>query len=105
MVIEKILNIFHKNRNVLTKKSELILKKLCVIWNPEIVYTTICTKLLQNYVYVDEELIDLDFASHLVQSLEYLLITNHNLMNVRSKLKNFKYEKNELTAKKTHDFF
>lgn len=39
MVIEKILNLFHNNKALLNKISQIIIKKLCEIWNGEVVYT------------------------------------------------------------------
>ncbi|CAK93839.1 unnamed protein product (macronuclear) [Paramecium tetraurelia] len=105
MVIEKILDIFHKNVNLLNRMSQIIIKKLCEFWNAEVVYTQICNKLLENYVYVGDDNLDLAFTQQLVQSLEYLLITEPRLQNIRMKLKNYKYEKNQKTAKSTYEFF
>ncbi|CAD8103047.1 unnamed protein product [Paramecium sonneborni] len=105
MVIEKILDIFHKNVNLLNRMSQIIIKKLCEFWNAEVVYTQICNKLLENYVYVGDDNLDLAFTQQLVQSLEYLLITEPRLSNIRMKLKNYKYEKNQKTAKSTYEFF
>jgi vacuole morphology and inheritance protein 14 len=98
-VIEKILNIFHKNRNLLNKMSQIIIKKLCERWNAEVVYTSICNKLLLSYVHVGEADLDLKFTSEVIESLLYLLITDQSLIGVRAKLKNYKYERNEKIAK------
>ena len=47
LVIDKILNMFQKNKELQDKKGELIYRKLCALINPRKVYTTICAKLLK----------------------------------------------------------
>jgi hypothetical protein len=68
IVIEKILQIFRNNKEILANKSHIIIKKLCGILDPQKVYITFAEKLL---IWGE-----ISFISSVVQTLDMILLTD-----------------------------
>ncbi|KAG2708318.1 hypothetical protein I3760_05G186100 [Carya illinoinensis] len=71
---------FRMDISLLVKRGALIIRRLCVLLDPERVYRELSTIL--------EGESDLDFASILVQTLNLILLTSSELSEVRDLLKN-----------------
>lgn len=72
-VIEKILENFHSNKEVLNTRMQIVIKKLCSILDAEKVYMAFAEKLL-NYKNVN-------FVSSVVQTFDIILLTDNVLVN------------------------
>lgn len=68
LVIQKILQFFHKNQNLVNSKSLTIVKKLCGILDPQKVFMAFAEQ-LQTYT-------DHKYVSMMVQTLDLILLTD-----------------------------
>lgn len=102
LVIEKILENFHLNKDVLNTRMQIVIKKLCTILDSHKVYMAFAEKLL-NYE-------DVNFISSVVQTFDLILLTDNvnflfsmiskkfyqDLEKLRNTLKSFKFDESNL---------
>jgi vacuole morphology and inheritance protein 14 len=90
LVLNAILNLFAKDRQLLETRGSLIIRKLCVLLNAKSVYIRLADALMQ-YEMVDGQVADaetLEFVSTMVQTLNLILLTASELNDLRSTLAN-----------------
>ncbi|XP_022253799.1 protein VAC14 homolog isoform X2 [Limulus polyphemus] len=79
-----LMELFSRNRGLLKDRGSFIIRQLCLVLNTEDIYRTIAEILL-----VHE---DLEFACHLVETLNTILLTSTELFELRNQLNNLKTE-------------
>ncbi|KAJ3168387.1 hypothetical protein HDU87_001186 [Geranomyces variabilis] len=75
-----LLSLFSTDRRLLETRGSLIVRQLCLSLNPERMYRT--------FAEIIEREEDLEFASTMVQNLNFILITAPELADLRRRLKN-----------------
>ncbi|EWS71066.1 MHCK/EF2 kinase domain protein (macronuclear) [Tetrahymena thermophila SB210] len=90
LVIGQILKACFQNQKILNK-SDIIIKQLCNILNPELVFKTMASE-LRKYD-------DINFVSPFVRSLDLILLTDSDLKELRNFLKNLQFQKNLVPEK------
>ncbi|KAJ3020188.1 hypothetical protein HKX48_001188 [Thoreauomyces humboldtii] len=75
-----LLSLFSTDRRLLETRGSLIIRQLCLSLNPERMYRT--------FAEIIEREEDLEFASTMVQNLNFILITAPELSDLRRRLKN-----------------
>ncbi|KAI8917713.1 vacuolar protein 14 C-terminal Fig4p binding-domain-containing protein [Powellomyces hirtus] len=75
-----LLSLFSTDRRLLETRGSLIIRQLCLSLNPERMYRT--------FAEIIEREEDLEFASTMVQNLNFILITAPELSELRRRLKN-----------------
>ncbi|VEU42649.1 unnamed protein product [Pseudo-nitzschia multistriata] len=86
LVLNAILSLFAKDRQLLETRGSLIIRKLCVLLNAKSVYIRLANALMQ-YEKVNEKIADagtLEFVSTMVQTLNLILLTASELHDLRS---------------------
>ena len=86
LVLNAILDLFAKDRQLLETRGSLIIRKLCVLLNAKSVYIRLANALMQ-YEGVDGNPADaetLEFVSTMVQTLNLILLTASELNDLRS---------------------
>ena len=86
LVLNAILRLFAKDRQLLETRGSLIIRKLCVLLNAKSVYIRLATALMQ-YETDDGQVADeetLEFVSTMVQTLNLILLTASELNDLRS---------------------
>jgi len=86
LVLNAILSLFAKDRQLLETRGSLIIRKLCVLLNAKSVYIRLANALMQ-YEKVDGQPADsetLEFLSTMVQTLNLILLTAAELHDLRS---------------------
>eukprot|EP00911_Craspedida_sp_UC1_P001520 UC1_evm2s1146 len=74
-----LLSLFSTDRELLEKRGSFIVRQLCVLLDPEMIFRTLATILRKED--------DLDFASLMVQNLNLILLTSSELYGLRTALK------------------
>ena len=90
LVLNAILSLFAKDRQLLETRGSLIIRKLCVLLNAKSVYIRLANALMQ-YEKTNEKVADagtLEFVSTMVQTLSLILLTASELHDLRSILSN-----------------
>lgn len=87
-----LLNCFEKDRDLLNRRGDLVIRQLCVLLNAKQIFLTF-SKILQ------EEYKDLTFISLMVQKLNTILLTSPELFELRNSLKDI------LTSAESADLF
>ncbi|KAL3941650.1 MAG: hypothetical protein SGBAC_004025 [Bacillariaceae sp.] len=88
LVLNAILNLFLKDRQLLETRGSLIIRKLCVLLNAKSVYIRLADALMQ-FETVDGQVANaetLEFVSTMVQTLSLILLTASELHDLRSEL-------------------
>ena len=88
LVLNAILSLFAKDRQLLETRGSLIIRKLCVLLNAKSVYIRLSNALMQ-YETVNGEVADsatLEFVSTMVQTLSLILLTASELHELRAVL-------------------
>jgi vacuole morphology and inheritance protein 14 len=88
LVLNAILDLFAKDRQLLETRGSLIIRKLCVLLNAKSVYIRLADALMQ-YETADGQVADaatLEFVSTMVQTLNLILLTASELNDLRSVL-------------------
>lgn len=80
MFMADLMKLFVSDRHFLDARGSLIIRQLCVKLHPERTFRALAE------IIEKEE--DLKFASHMVQNLNFILITSPELANVRRRLRN-----------------
>jgi vacuole morphology and inheritance protein 14 len=86
LVLNAILSLFAKDRQLLETRGSLIIRKLCVLLNAKSVYIRLANALMQ-YEKVNGKVADagtLEFVSTMVQTLNLILLTASELHDLRS---------------------
>ena len=86
LVLNAILSLFAKDRQLLETRGSLIIRKLCVLLNAKSVYIRLATALMQ-YETANGHTADastLEFVSTMVQTLNLILLTAAELHDLRS---------------------
>jgi vacuole morphology and inheritance protein 14 len=86
LVLNAILSLFAKDRQLLETRGSLIIRKLCVLLNAKSVYIRLANALMQ-YETVKEKTADaatLEFVSTMVQTLNLILLTASELHDLRT---------------------
>lgn len=86
LVLNAILSLFAKDRQLLETRGSLIIRKLCVLLNAKSVYIRLANALMQ-YEKVNGQPADavtLEFVSTMVQTLNLILLTASELHDLRS---------------------
>ena len=86
LVLNAILSLFAKDRQLLETRGSLIIRKLCVLLNAKSVYIRLANALMQ-YENVNGQPADagtLEFVSTMVQTLNLILLTASELHDLRS---------------------
>jgi vacuole morphology and inheritance protein 14 len=86
LVLNAILSLFAKDRQLLETRGSLIIRKLCVLLNAKSVYIRLANALMQ-YEKVNGQAADagtLEFVSTMVQTLNLILLTASELHDLRS---------------------
>mmetsp|Transcript_50805 Transcript_50805/g.58699 ORF Transcript_50805/g.58699 Transcript_50805/m.58699 type:complete len:861 (+) Transcript_50805:21-2603(+) len=86
LVLNAILSLFAKDRQLLETRGSLIIRKLCVLLNAKSVYIRLANALMQ-YEKVNGKAADaetLEFVSTMVQTLNLILLTASELHDLRS---------------------
>lgn len=86
LVLNAILSLFAKDRQLLETRGSLIIRKLCVLLNAKSVYIRLANALMQ-YEKVNGQNADattLEFVSTMVQTLNLILLTASELNDLRS---------------------
>jgi vacuole morphology and inheritance protein 14 len=86
LVLNAILSLFAKDRQLLETRGSLIIRKLCVLLNAKSVYIKLANALMQ-YEKVNGQAADagtLEFVSTMVQTLNLILLTASELHDLRS---------------------
>jgi vacuole morphology and inheritance protein 14 len=86
LVLNAILNLFAKDRQLLETRGSLIIRKLCVLLNAKSVYIRLANALIQ-YETADGQSANaatLEFVSTMVQTLNLILLTASELHDLRS---------------------
>jgi len=98
LVISRLMKSFQENQ-ALNSKSHTILKRLWQSFAPTRVFITLAEQLLENP--------DLKFVSQMVQKLDFILLTDEDLIEVRKTLKNISIdrENSENNTKLFESFF
>lgn len=78
-VLNEILALFASDRRLLETRGSLIIRRLCVSLNAKSIYISLAASLHRS--------LDLEFASIMVQTLNLILLTAHELGELRSLLK------------------
>jgi vacuole morphology and inheritance protein 14 len=84
LVLNAILSLFAKDRQLLETRGSLIIRKLCVLLNAKSVYIKLASALMQYEVTGDAG--TLEFVSTMVQTLNLILLTASELNDLRSML-------------------
>jgi vacuole morphology and inheritance protein 14 len=82
LVLNAILNLFAKDRQLLETRGSLIIRKLCVLLNAKSVYIKLASALVQYEAAADAG--TLEFVSTMVQTLNLILFTASELHDLRS---------------------
>ena len=84
LVLNAILSLFAKDRQLLETRGSLIIRKLCVLLNAKSVYIKLASALMQYEAAGDAG--TLEFVSTMVQTLNLILLTASELNDLRSML-------------------
>jgi len=84
LVLNAILSLFAKDRQLLETRGSLIIRKLCVLLNAKSVYIKLASALMQYETVGDAG--TLEFVSTMVQTLNLILLTASELNDLRSML-------------------
>lgn len=76
-----LLNLFSEEKSFLDNKGALIIRQLCVLLNPELVFRTFADIIMS-------ETSNIKFASTMVRTLNLILLTSSELFELRSSLRN-----------------
>lgn len=85
--ILSLLSLFSTDRVLMEKRGPFIIRQLCLLLNPDKIFRVLADLLIK------EE--DLEFASRMVQSLTFILLTAPELVEFRSRFKNLESEVSE----------
>eukprot|EP00934_Nitzschia_sp_Nitz4_P001784 Nitzschia sp. Nitz4//scaffold112_size70979//65772//68450//NITZ4_005912-RA/size70979-processed-gene-0.123-mRNA-1//-1//CDS//3329533295//1784//frame0 len=90
LVLNAILNLFAKDRQLLETRGSLIIRKLCVLLNAKSVYIRLASALVQYETKNDQpaDVATLEFVSSMVQVLNLILLTAAELRDLRTTLAN-----------------
>ncbi|TPX37550.1 hypothetical protein SmJEL517_g00611 [Synchytrium microbalum] len=83
-LLSNLLSLFSSDRRLLEQRGALITRHLCLTLHPE--------RIFRLYAEILEREEDLDFASTMVQSLNIILITAPELIDLRRRLKNLDHK-------------
>eukprot|EP01016_Furgasonia_blochmanni_P010806 TRINITY_DN1465_c0_g2_i1.p1 TRINITY_DN1465_c0_g2~~TRINITY_DN1465_c0_g2_i1.p1 ORF type:complete len:513 (+),score=154.52 TRINITY_DN1465_c0_g2_i1:100-1539(+) len=83
LVVEKIIQVFHFSKEMLQSKSTIVIKKLCSIIDPKKVYRSFAEKLITSE--------NAALKSQMVQTLDFLLLTDKDLSKLRNLIKNIQF--------------
>ncbi|KAG7366904.1 vacuolar protein 14-like protein [Nitzschia inconspicua] len=89
LVLNAILSLFSKDRQLLETRGSLIIRKLCVLLNAKSVYIRLATALMKYEKQSGPHPVDmttLEFVSTMVQTLNLILLTASELHDLRSTL-------------------
>lgn len=76
-----LLNLFSEEKTFLDNKGALIIRQLCVLLNPELIFRTFSEIIM-------DEMTNIKFASKMVRTLNLILLTSSELFELRSSLRN-----------------
>lgn len=76
-----LLNLFSEEKSFLNNKGALIIRQLCVLLNPELIFRTFAEIIM-------DETANIKFASTMVRTLNLILLTSSELFELRSSLRN-----------------
>jgi vacuole morphology and inheritance protein 14 len=84
LVLNAIIRLFAKDRQLLETRGSLIIRKLCVLLNAKSVYIRLANTLMQYETNADAA--TLEFVSTMVQTLNLILLTASELLDLRKTL-------------------
>eukprot|EP01017_Pseudomicrothorax_dubius_P019216 TRINITY_DN2113_c0_g1_i11.p1 TRINITY_DN2113_c0_g1~~TRINITY_DN2113_c0_g1_i11.p1 ORF type:complete len:677 (-),score=211.19 TRINITY_DN2113_c0_g1_i11:116-2146(-) len=90
VVIEKMMSVFSSNKNLLNSKSHVIIKKLCTLIDHRMVFMTFAQKIIAS------DLREADVITSVINTLDYLLLTDKDLVVLRSVLKDVGHPDNRV---------